>query len=364
MSPAAHRRKGTRHWLGRLSDYREPTLGEPAKYPPDIDVAAIPLLPKAGWRLHPVEEMQIGGAAPKDYLVFGGLDDPQAPAYIAKKPGKYGYRECVTEQMISRIGQTLPLKLAASALVRLPTSGREPDVRFLSRSFLIRGRTQLKHGVELVADYVGASQSELNDVFNLGNKEAESRFYTLETVVCVLEWWARNDEERRGLLERFGRMLAFDAIVGAPDRHAENWGVIEHPGSPDVRRVLAPVYDTARGLFVDHREHKFLQIEARGRLEEHVQSYAAKSRPVFGCADGPGKPNHFDLIRYALRRYRSTLRGPVSQMLTAYRSERIEPMLQQEFGRLISPLRMKYVTALLRYRVATLRRILEEMRAS
>jgi hypothetical protein len=51
-------------------------------------------------------------------------------------------------------------------------------------------------------------------------------------------------------------------------------------------------------------------------------------------------------------------------MLTAYRSEKIEPMLQREFGRLISPLRMKYVTALLRYRVATLRRILEETRAS
>ena len=105
-------------------------------------------------------------------------------------------------------------------------------------------------------------------------------------------------------------------------------------------------------------------MELRGRLDEHVTAYAAKSRPVFGCADGPEKPNHFDLVRYALRRYRATLRGPVSQMLTAYRSDRIEPMLERDFGRLISPLRMKYVTALLRYRVETLRRILEETRAS
>ena len=339
-------------------------MGDPAVYPPDVNVDAIPLLPAGGWRLHSVEEIQTGGAAPKDYLVFGDLDDPNAPAFIAKKPGKYGYRECVTEQMISRIGQLLPLQVARSGLVRLPSPRDAPDVRFLSRSFLLRGRTQLKHGVELVADYVGSSQSELNEVFNLGDKEAESRFYTVETVHCVLEWWGRTDEERRGLLDRFGRMLAFDAIVGAPDRHAENWGVIEHPGAPESRRVLAPVYDTARGLFVDHREHKFLQVESRARRDEHLRSYAARSRPVFGCADGPEKPNHFDLVRYAVRRYRSTLRGPVSQMLTAYHSDEIEAMLRREFGRLISPLRMQYVTALLRYRVGTLRQILEESRSS
>jgi hypothetical protein len=32
--------------------------------------------------------------------------------------------------------------------------------------------------------------------------------------------------ERR-LLDGFARMLAFDALIGANDRHAQNWGVIE-----------------------------------------------------------------------------------------------------------------------------------------
>ncbi|MCM2334358.1 MAG: HipA domain-containing protein, partial [Anaeromyxobacteraceae bacterium] len=290
-------------------------------------------------------------------------DAPSSVAYIAKQPGKYGYRECVTEQMISRIGQMLPLRLAQSKLVRLTDDPAAPDVRFLSRSFLVRNKTSLKHGVELVADYVGTTQLELQEVFNLGDKAAESKFYTLETVMCVLEWWGRTAEDKRALVEAFGRMLAFDAIIGAPDRHAENWGVIEHPNQPDAPRRLAPIYDTARGLFVDHRENKFLFAEARGDRDGYIARYAEKSRPVFGCADEPKKVNHFDLIRYGLRRFGRPLWGPVSQMVSAYRTDAVETMLQKEFGRLISPLRMMYVTRLLKYRVARLQRILEETRS-
>lgn len=124
-------RRDARHWLGRLPDYQQATFGDPGSYPPDIDVAAIPVLAPDGWKLHSVEDMQIGGAAPKDYLVFGEIEDPHAPAYIAKKPRIYGFRECVTEQMISRIGRLLPLQVARSMLVRLPSKGGAPDVRFL-----------------------------------------------------------------------------------------------------------------------------------------------------------------------------------------------------------------------------------------
>lgn len=122
----------------------------------------------------------------------------------------------------------------------------------------------------------------------------------------------------------------------------------------------APVYDTARGLFADHREHKFVAVEARGGREVYIRRYAERSQPVFVCANSPEKPNHFELIRYGLEHFGATLRGPVSQMLTAYQSERIESMLEREFGRLISPLRMLYVTALLKHRVFRLRKILME----
>lgn len=338
--------------------------GRPPKvspeYPSEIDLTAIPVLPPGGWRLYPVEEMHIGGAVPKDYLVFGGLDDPSAPAFIAKRPRVYGPRECVTEHMIARIGRLLPLKVARSRLVQLPTTSPEPDVRFLSRNFLVPGKTALKHGVELVADYMGASRSELNEVFNLADNDAERRFYTLETIICVLQWWGRSPEEKRSLVQSFGRMLAFDALIGAQDRHAENWGVIEHPSTPEAPHLFAPIYDTARGLFGDHREDKFVLVERDRRREEHVRRYAERSRPVFGCADGPDKVNHFGLVEYALRKFRRELRGPISQIVTAYRPDDVERMLQREFGRLISPLRMLYVATLLRVRYARLRALLSE----
>ncbi len=348
--------------MSDLPESPETDAATARSYPPEIDVTAIPLLEPGGWRLYPVEEMHIGGAVPKDYLVFGGLDDPRAPAFIAKCPRVYGPRECVTEHMIARIGRLLPLKVAKSKLVRLPSTGPEPDVRFLSRNFLVPGKTALKHGVELVADYMGASRTELNEVFNLADKDAERRFYTLETILWVLEWWGRTTDEKRSIVESFGRMLAFDALIGAQDRHAENWGVIEHPSLPDAPRRFAPIYDTARGLFADHREDKFALIEREGRRLEHVRRYAERSRPVFGCADGPEKVNHFGLVRYALLKFRAQLRGPISQIVTAYRSSEVERMLEREFGRLISPLRMLYVATLLRVRYERLQTLLSETR--
>jgi hypothetical protein len=355
------RKRGLRHWIGRLAEYSQ-AADESVECAAEVRTSAIPILLKGNWRLYPVEEMQIGGAVPKDYLVFGEIDDPKAPAFIAKRPRVYGPRECVTEHMIARIGRLLPLKVARSMLVRLPSSEADPDVRFLSRNFLTPGKTALKHGVELVADYVGASRTELNEVFNLGDPLAERRFYTLETVVSVLQWWGRTETEKQRLHESFGRMLAFDALIGAQDRHAENWGVIEHPGEPDAPRRFAPIYDTARGIFADHKEQKFLAVEARGSRDQHVRNYAERSRPVFGCADGPERVNHFELVRYAIRRFGPVLRGPISQIINAYRGPDTERMLQREFARLVSPLRLAYVMALLRVRHARLQAILRETR--
>ena len=58
-------------------------------------------------------------------------------------------RECVTEEIISKIGEMLPLEIARSRLVRV----KKHDVRFLSRNFVIQGQYELLHGIELVAKY-------------------------------------------------------------------------------------------------------------------------------------------------------------------------------------------------------------------
>ncbi len=187
----------------------------------EVNVSAIPLMPDAGWRLYPVEEWPLIGAAPKGYLVYGDPTRPDCHAYIAKR-GRLkvgGYRECVTEEMISKIGGKVPVRMAESRLVRLPVrAGEPPDVRFLSRNFIRYGEERLVHGVEIVAEYFNAQPDEIATAFNLEDRQAEQNFYTVYNMVEVLKWFCRNDEERASIFDGFARMLAFDALVGAPDR--------------------------------------------------------------------------------------------------------------------------------------------------
>ena len=99
------------------------------------------------------------------------------------------------------------------------------------------------------AEYLGASPGEVQNIFNLRDNAAERSFYTIEFLVEVLKKRAGSDENAVAMVEAFGRKLAFDALVGAQDRHAENWGIVEHIGNPTEGRHFAPIFDTSRGLF-------------------------------------------------------------------------------------------------------------------
>ena len=92
-------------------------------------------------------------------------------------------RECVTEEIISKIGAMLPLEIASSKLVRVS----KHDVRFLSRNFVIRGRNELIHGIELVARYFETNPSEVESAFDLSDRRAEEGFYTIENMLTILE---------------------------------------------------------------------------------------------------------------------------------------------------------------------------------
>lgn len=92
------------------------------------------------WRLLTLQERSLIGDAPKNYLAFGDPEDPRTVGYIAKSPKNAGARECMTEEIISKIGDGLPLRVAHSKLVRLPgPHGRYDDVRFMSEDFIRRG---------------------------------------------------------------------------------------------------------------------------------------------------------------------------------------------------------------------------------
>lgn len=98
----------------------------------DVNVLAVRLL-MAPYKFYGPDEFSVVGAVPKEIL-----ERPSGRqlglAYIAKHPHKEGSLECVTEYLIGKIGQMLPLSVAKVDLVRV--GPRDADIRFLSRYFL------------------------------------------------------------------------------------------------------------------------------------------------------------------------------------------------------------------------------------
>lgn len=333
----------------------------------EVNVRAIPLLPAGGWRLYGVEEWPLIGTAPKNYLAYGDPERPDCVSYIAKK-GRFehgGLRECVTEEIISQIGAMLPLRVAKSKLVRLPvSSGLEPDVRFLSRNFIRRGEEQLVHGIELAAQYFNAQPQEVEAVFNLTDRSAERAFYTMSNVVEVFTRLCRPGELDR-ILDGLARMLAFDAFVGASDRHSLNWGVIAQVSGQQVLRRFAPVFDTARGLFWDHTDEKLTDVGRNGRQDAFIRSYADRSKPVFGKVgqgENAQRCSHFDLVECALTDMPSELGNTMARFVNGIDLPAVEVRVRRKFTRIISRTRMSFIVGLLRYRLDRLKSLVHTNR--
>jgi hypothetical protein len=312
-----------------------------------VAVGAIPYL-ESGYDAFPaVGEHYLGGDAPKLHIVFPS-ETAHAREYIAKAPRREGPIECVTEYLISRIGRSLPLRIAEGRLVRLqtPPSG-ESDVRFLSRMFVNKSAgDKLEHGVELVARCFDMDESQ---VWKEVPTRSEWSFYTVDLVDRVLEHVAgASSEVHSALRSAFARMMAFDALVGANDRHSQNWGLLVNVLRP-VPPSFSPIYDTARGLFWNHSEERLSSVLDQER-NRYVESYAERSTPLIGT-ESDSKPNHFDVIAYMMapdnrRRFAPAVR----QVIEAFKIEDVRKLLHVEFRRLLSRRRLEFVEQLLRFR--------------
>jgi len=325
----------------------------------EVNVRAIPLLKPGGWRLLGVDEVPLVGTVPKGYLAYGAPRWTGAPGprdslalgycgYIAKM-GRFKdvpARECVTEEIISKIGRMLPIRIARSRLVRVA----KDDVRFLSRDFVHLEYEALRHGVELAATYFDSTPDEVTATFRLTDRKEERRFYTVGNVLTILK--ALYPEDSDVLAVDFVKMLAFDAFVGAPDRHHMNWGVLEtlDPGGAPVR--FAPIFDTARGLFVNHSDAALAQQVERKGLG-FVEEYARKSRPVLSVG-GTVDQNHFGLVA-GIARDHPGLFPAMKTVFDAVSVPEIERMLQRRFRRIITQQRLKLIVELLDLRITKLR---------
>lgn len=325
----------------------------------EVNVRAIPLLQPGGWRLLSVDEVSLVGTVPKDYLAYGAprlTGDSRdrdrlsvvSSGHIAKK-GRFqaDARECVTEEIISKIGSMLPVRMARSRLVRVA----KDDVRFLSRDFVDVEHERLRHGIELAAAYFGATPDEVAATFQLADRKRERQFYTVEHMLTILE--ELYGEASGALAVDFVKMLAFDAFVGAPDRHGMNWGVLEprRPGRAPAR--FAPIFDTARGLFVNHSDADLTRQAGRLGRRQFVERYALRSRPILSVG-GAATQDHFGLVA-GLAKDHPALFPAMRTVFDAVSIPGIERMLQRRFRRIITQSRLKFIVDLLEFRIGVLR---------
>ncbi|MCY3770941.1 MAG: HipA domain-containing protein [Gemmatimonadetes bacterium] len=319
----------------------------------EVDIRAIPLLLPGGWKLCGLEEFPIVGTVPKNYLAYGDPQSPTTTGYIAKRGRLKDYaRECVTEEIISKIGVLLPVKMARSKLVRIS----KDDVRFLSQNFVVRREFELLHGIELAARYFQANPSEVESAFELQNRARETDFYTIKNILEILS--SLYEKDYGNLEEGFFRMVAFDAFIGAPDRHGMNWGVLEPVEGNEGPIRFSPIFDTARGLFREYSDSALIkQAQNQGRMG-FLENYANKSRPIFSTGRD-NKDDHFSLIGWISSELPDRNRKTICRVFDAVNIQKIERMLQMRFRRIITQDRIGFIRDLLALRIDRLR---EEVR--
>jgi hypothetical protein len=281
----------------------------------------------------------VAGDAPKDFIrvydyeagQIGVRTDPAAwPAYIAKVGHKWYPGESITEQLMTRLGEALGLRMASS---RLMFAGDQ--LRFLSRYFLQTDES-LVHGAEILGGYI----EDDDFVTDVEQEHLETEIFTFQ-VLCTATT-ARFSPDHESILRDFVRMIGFDALVGNQDRHMYNWGVVVHAKAARPSR-FSPIYDTARGLFWNHPDSKL----AKFGTDDSLRRYVLAAHPLIGL-DGKEQLNHFELVGGIARC--GTQYAEALHELSQVGCQDLGMVIDDEFGRLLSVERRQLIKRCLRMR--------------
>jgi hypothetical protein len=297
------------------------------------------ILPLRKYELEKVTFLSVMGDAPKDFSTDSGYrpghrsKQQRKESFIAKVGSKFYPTESITEQLITRIGQTYKLTIADSKLRML-----DGQVRFMSKYFLRRGLDQLTHGAEIFERCLGKEEYR-----ELQEKKKESEYFSFQ-MTCEAVQNAFPEHEVR-IISKMVEMLTFDALIGHNDRHPYNWGVIV-----PVRKVgtprFAPVYDTARALFWQNDEDYIRQA-----LEDNspkLAKYIRKCVVPLGW-DGETKVDFFRLIGLIWSCY-ECYRPNIEKFLASPPLEKSIQCVDKEFGLLMSRNRRELIKKCLRRR--------------
>jgi HipA-like C-terminal domain len=283
------------------------------------------------------------GEAPKNYIRIYEHGSARKSTkykwtgYIAKVGHKAYPNESITEHLVSRIGQSLGLRMAETKLMRA-----DNQLRFLSKDFLKRGES-LVHGAQIFSSYL----EDKTLVDEVQDERLESDLFTFQFICSAIH--AVFPLQAEQIIKDFTKMLAFDAFVGNNDRHHWNWGVITdvYGARPPS---FSPVYDSARALFWNHTEDKVLRLSKDANLRNaEIVKYAQNSIPMTGW-EGVKKPNHFELLRNICRE-KPILRPLLASLVQESALTRVEEILHTEFYDLMSQERCTLIMDYLRFRL-------------
>jgi len=176
----------------------------------------------------------------------------------------------------------------------------------------------------------------------------EKRFYSLSNVMNFFDGVFRDHAEQ--LRFDFIKMVAFDAFIGAPDRHAMNWGVLVSYESSQYNVRFSPIFDTARGLFREISDQALKEkIENQAKLS-FIEQYAHRSKPILSMGDSVDL-NHFDLVKWIFDENKFRDQNALSTIFRAVNICDIQHRLQLKFRRIITQFRIGLICDLLTYRI-------------
>lgn len=263
-------------------------------------------------------------------------------SYIAKAAEKWYPHESIVEYLINRIGQVLNLNINETELFKINT-----QIRFLSKYFLKKNEI-LIHGAEICGSY-------LNDnvlAEQIANNQKESReLFTFEFLAKAIEHTF--PEHFQSILDDLIGLIAFDAITGNNDRHFYNWGVITNTKKNKQTPKLAPVYDSARGLFWNESDDNIKIIKRNLKSNNRFATYLKNACPRISI-EGNSKINHFGLIDYLKNnnaRYKVIIEG-----IASFENEKlVYNVFNKEFRRFFIEERNELILLLLKERFKIVR---------
>lgn len=270
--------------------------------------------------------------------------------YISKSAEKWYPHESVVEYFINRAGQVLGLNMNEVELVRI-----NGQIRFLSKFFLSKGET-LIHGAEICGDYLGDREF----VAQIANDKNEAR--ELLTFSFVREaMHSVFPNEAKDLMNDLVRVLIYDALLGNNDRHFYNWAVIRPVRKNGAPPRLAPVYDSARGMFWNHAEPAIVRWLGLLRNPDwkKYRGYLDGAAPRFSLENNK-EVNHFDLIEDLCQRENRYLTHAVDLSSVANQTA-VVALLYSEFDRLFSPERLQLMARLIEDRFSQIRFITQKV---